>query len=438
MQLLTGLIEHFGYTVLFMSLMLELIALPLPGEFLMGYAGVLVFQGKMNWTVSILIAGTGSCTGMTLSYLIGHKLGAPFFYKHGHRIHFGPERLEKTSSWFKRHGNKLLIIAYFIPGIRHVTGYFSGITRLRFSTYSIYAFTGAFIWTSTFISLGKLLGPQWEQFHTSIKKYLLLGSIFLLIIFTMGYLLKTYKLKIKVLLLLGLGKGAQRFQSLRRLRFLIGAITVIFLTFVIIMGSLIENYLNNEFKQFDDLVMTLIPLIFNEKWGVWMKYFGMFSSVKALISLVVFSVIWILIRGTEKRIESSFLLIIVIGGEIYEEGIRRLFHHLHPVHALLPKYVLYPFPSEQTLTAFVLYGFSAYLLIRHLKKGAFNILIIIMTGITIMMVGLSRIYFLQQSPSDVVAGYVFGGVWLSLNILILEVFRFSHKLGNMPDFEAGE
>jgi len=43
MQFLTTLIEHYGYAVLFLSLMLELIALPLPGEFLMGYAGVLVF-----------------------------------------------------------------------------------------------------------------------------------------------------------------------------------------------------------------------------------------------------------------------------------------------------------------------------------------------------------------------------------------------------------
>lgn len=128
MQFLTNLIEHYGYAVLFLSLMLELIALPLPGEFLMGYAGVLVFQGKLSWIISIVIAGVGSCTGMTISYWIGKKLGTPFFHKHGHRIHLGPDRLEKTAKWFKNYGNKLLLIAYFIPGVRHITGYFSGIT----------------------------------------------------------------------------------------------------------------------------------------------------------------------------------------------------------------------------------------------------------------------------------------------------------------------
>ncbi|QCJ45318.1 hypothetical protein FAY30_21405 [Bacillus sp. S3] len=45
--------------------------------------------------------------------------------------------------------------------------------------------------------------------------------------------------------------------------------------------------------------------------------------------------------------------------------------------------------------------------------------------------GLSRIYLVQQSPSDVVAGYVFGGVWLSLNILVLEIFRFTNRLNKL-------
>ncbi|MFX5502181.1 hypothetical protein ACM5ME_19530 [Bacillus subtilis] len=55
--------------------------------------------------------------------------------------------------------------------------------------------------------------------------------------------------------------------------------------------------------------------------------------------------------------------------ELYGEGIRRLFHSLHPVHAPLESHVLYPFPSEQTLTAFVIFGFCAYLFVRHSHKA---------------------------------------------------------------------
>jgi membrane protein DedA with SNARE-associated domain len=118
--------------VLFFALMLELLALPLPGEVLMSYTGFLVFQGHLNWTISVLMAGFGSSVGMTIAYWIGYKLGTPFFDKYGHRFHMGPERIEKTSTWFNMYGNKLLVIAYFIPGVRHITGYFQELLGFRF------------------------------------------------------------------------------------------------------------------------------------------------------------------------------------------------------------------------------------------------------------------------------------------------------------------
>lgn len=433
MQFLTALIEQYGYAVLFLSLMLELIAIPLPGEFLMGYAGVLVFQGKLNWIISIIIAGIGSCTGMTISYWIGYKLGTPFFHKYGYRIHLGPDRLERTSKWFENYGNKLLLIAYFIPGVRHITGYFSGVSQIPFRTYILYAYSGAFIWTGTFISLGKLLGPQWEQFHASIKKYFFVGSVIAIAILVIIYLLRKNKLKIKELIIAGLGKGSQRFHSLRRLRLLIVSTAVLFLVFVIFMASLTENYVNNELKQFDTIVMTVIASIFIDQPAYWLKLIGLFASRNILIPLIVLTFLWIVLKAKDRKIEIVFLLIVVIGGEIFEEGIRRIFHHLQPVHPPLTNHISYSFPSEQTLTAFILFGFSAYLLFRHTKKLWLQTFTSIVVIIILILIGLSRIYFKQQYPSDVVAGYAFGGVWLSLNVLVLELFRFSRSFSKLKD-----
>ncbi|AII37986.1 hypothetical protein JS609_02279 [Bacillus subtilis] len=71
MQVLTGLLEQYGYAVLFIVLMLEFLSLLGPGEF----AGVLVFQEKLNWVLSMLAAGLGSCAGVSMSYWIGYRLG---------------------------------------------------------------------------------------------------------------------------------------------------------------------------------------------------------------------------------------------------------------------------------------------------------------------------------------------------------------------------
>ena len=52
------LVNHYGYIILFSSLVLELIAFPLPGELMLTYCGFLVYQSKMNWIIGI---GFTSC-----------------------------------------------------------------------------------------------------------------------------------------------------------------------------------------------------------------------------------------------------------------------------------------------------------------------------------------------------------------------------------------
>lgn len=182
-------IDQYGYAVLFTSLMLELIALPLPGQILMTYAGFLVYQGHFYWLLTILIGWLGTCTGMTITYFIGKRLGTPFINKFGPIIHLTPKRIQQTSEWFNRHGNKMLLISYFIIGVRHFTGYFSGLTKLPYRTFALYAYTGALIWVSFFISLGRFLGPEWDKLHTSAKKYILFGLLIAAIILILAYII---------------------------------------------------------------------------------------------------------------------------------------------------------------------------------------------------------------------------------------------------------
>lgn len=411
----------YGYVVLFFGLMFETLALPLPGEAIMTYAGLLVFQGKLNWILSIFMAGTGSSIGMTLAYWIGYKLGKPFFEKHGSRIHLGPERLKKTSDWFEKYGNKVLIIAYFIPGIRHITGYFSGVNRMPFRTYMIYAYTGAFLWTGIFISLGKVLGPKWEQFHRLITRYLIIAGVIALIIFIVVYLFKKKRSQIIDWTL----TTSKSFNSLGRVKFVIIVAALAFIGLFGLMVGLIQDFLGQELTQFDAVTSFIIQTLFNEDWSPWMDRFEWISSLKVLYPLATVTLIWILFKGKERLLESGFLLFVILGGELLDEGLRRVFHRLGPIPSNLK--LPYTFPSEQTLITLTIYGFTAYLLFRHYGSVWIRLLAPAIVIVITLVVGISRIYFNVQYPSDVVAGYVFGGVWLTLNIVLLEVFRMLQK-----------
>jgi len=428
---LTAYIDQYGYVVLFAALLLELIALPLPGEVFMSYSGFLVFQGHLNWFVSILMAGVGACIGMTLSYWIGFKLGKPFFVKYGHRVHLGPERIEKTSLWFSKHGNKLLIIAYFIPGVRHITGYFSGITRLPFRTFALFAYSGAFLWVTTFITLGKILGPQWEQFHSSVKKYLIIGGIVAAILIIAFFIIKRFKYELKDVAVRGLNLTLNIVHSRKRVGLLLGITTALTLGLIILMIGMIQDFLGGEFSDFNEIVSLLVPLTFSKDWAGIMQGFSFMGSWQVQLVLIILTLVWILFRGRDKLLEFLSFSFALGGGEFYEESLRRIFHKLSPVNQSIMDSLFYTFPSEQLLMTIVIYGFAVFLFVRHTKKVWVHTFIPIAVLVLLILIAISRLYFNTELPSDVAAGYVFGGVWLGINILLLEILRILRSMETM-------
>lgn len=416
------LFNEYGYIVLFIALMLELIAVPLPGEVLMSYCGFLIFQGKFNLTISIVIASAGAIVGITISYFIGKSLGIRFLKKHGRYIHLGPEKLDRTSVWFEKYGNKLLLIAYFIPGVRHITGYFSGITEISFSRFAVNAYIGAFLWTGTFISLGKVLGGNWEKFHASVKKYLIIGSILLGVTIVIIYLYKNFRAHIIDYTIQMLKNTIRVFHSLGRIKVVVASMSVMFLGLSFLVIGLIQDFLANEFRDFDTITTLLVKLIFEKEWYMQMKIFSLVPSNMVIILLSLLIFLWIVVKGKNRFLEFKFLVIVVLGGEVIEETLRRIFHRVGPIEgSTIGK--IYTFPSEHTFISIVMYGFAAYMITRYIKFSLVKQIIVTLAMIICFFVGISSIFLQIEYPSDVVAGYVFGGVWLTLNIILLEVYR---------------
>lgn len=423
MHNISNLFSHYGYIVLLVGLLLELIAFPTPGEIMMSYCGYLVFQGKMNWAISVFVASVGTITGITISYYIGGKLGYPFFKKHGEYIHLGPDRLEKISKWFDKFGTSVISFAYFIPGVRHLTGYFSGISRIPFKKFASSAYLGAILWTTSFISLGKILGPKWDSFYGTLKKYFILGGIILFIILIAYYLIKTYKTKIIETTFKILNTGLHAFRSFGRIKIAIILIAAAFLGLTAFAIGLTQDFIGNEFTRLDVIVDFVVKSIYSEKWTLIMKVFEKSTSYIMIILMAVIMFIWITRNGIDKLLEIRFLLISIIGGEIFERILILAFHRKGPLGLAISGASGYTFPSTEAFMVIVTYGFFAFIIIRHARGTWVRTMGVTISIIISFFVGQSELFFQRQYPSDVVAGYVFGGVWLSLNIILLEIYR---------------
>ena len=101
--------------------------------------------------------------------------------------------MNKASEIFNKHGNIVIVVAYFLPGVRHIMGYFSGITKIDAKRFHICSTVGGIFWVLTFISLGYILGPSAERFSDEIHKYGILLFALFAVAFTVYFVIKKMK-----------------------------------------------------------------------------------------------------------------------------------------------------------------------------------------------------------------------------------------------------
>ncbi|MGE7905073.1 DedA family protein [Peribacillus sp. NPDC094092] len=158
MDIVKELISNYGYFAIYGLLAIGIIGLPVPDEFMMTFVGYLSSISVLNVQGAFLVGFLGSISGMLVSYFIGKKVGKPFLRKHGKWIKLTPARLERLEKWFNKYGPWTIIIAYFIPGVRHFASYISGMNGMGKRKYFIFAGAGAFSWCLVFTAFGYFIG----------------------------------------------------------------------------------------------------------------------------------------------------------------------------------------------------------------------------------------------------------------------------------------
>jgi membrane protein DedA with SNARE-associated domain len=189
-------VMHYGYIALFIALILGLVGLPVPDELLLAFAGYLIAQGELHFIPTIIVCFIGSMTGMSISFIIGRKLGSPFLIKYKRFTRMTPKRMKRMEKWFNRFGKFAVVFGYFLPGIRHFSAYSAGITNWTYRSFVSYAVIGAAIWSLTFITLGMWLHEYWQLIVSSIHNFGIIGTVIVISIIVF-FIVKRNKPKIK-------------------------------------------------------------------------------------------------------------------------------------------------------------------------------------------------------------------------------------------------
>lgn len=95
------LIAHYGYFGIVIALAGGIVGLPIPDEFLLTFVGYNVSKGVMSGTAAFLSGLAGAMLGITLSYILGLKLGLPVLKKYGPKIRIKEHHIEKHIFYLK-------------------------------------------------------------------------------------------------------------------------------------------------------------------------------------------------------------------------------------------------------------------------------------------------------------------------------------------------
>ncbi len=168
-ELLASWISQYGYLGIFSCLVLGIVGLPIPDEFLLILSGYLVFKNVLSLGPTVGVAILGTFCGILASYSMG-RLSGTFLQRVDTK-----GRLDSVRGFFERFGRWTLVFGYLIPGIRNMAGLSAGASRLRLSCFAPFAFAGAVISSVICVSFGYVFGPQAEWILLSIQRNVLLA-----------------------------------------------------------------------------------------------------------------------------------------------------------------------------------------------------------------------------------------------------------------------
>jgi len=161
LELIEQYMLAYGYWAVFFGVMLENAGVPVPGETILLIAGYFASTGKFHLGLVMLIAATGAVIGDNIGFAIGHHFGRNLLLRIGRFFFLTPKRFEHMENYFERHGNKTILVARFITGLRVFAALLAGASRkMPWRVFFFYNVAGAVLWSVVITTLGYLFGAS--------------------------------------------------------------------------------------------------------------------------------------------------------------------------------------------------------------------------------------------------------------------------------------
>ncbi len=157
-----GWVADWGYWGVLLLMAMESSIIPVPSEIVVPPAAIqATFEGSAMSFHGVVIAGAiGSYLGSLVMYYCGLYLGKPFLDRFGKYVLMPPEKVEKAEILIRKYSGMGILIARFLPVVRHLISIPAGMAKVSMKTFSLATIVGSYIWCFVLAWFGDKVGQQ--------------------------------------------------------------------------------------------------------------------------------------------------------------------------------------------------------------------------------------------------------------------------------------
>ena len=220
---------------------------------------------------------------------------------------------------------------------------------------------------------------------------------------------------------------AQRSASRRR-RLWWGAIGVVTLGLVasammlILLTEAHKEIIEPQTQGIDLALLNQAHTLASPAVTAFMRAITMLGSAQALTAVVLVSATILVLRRA--WVEALGLIAASAGAGLLDAILKLWFHRQRPsVEWALARESTFSFPSGHAMLSLVVYGMILYLILRLSHSFLLDVVASLIALPLILGIGFSRVYLGVHYPSDILAGYLAGAIWLLAVIVSLEALH---------------
>jgi len=178
----TDVVDILATPVAGLGVLIEGIGVPFPGAVSLFGAAAWAAARHQSVSVVVLVGFLATTAGADLGYYLGFKGGRPFVERFGHAFHIRPEHIALSELLFARHGDKAILAARFVPGLRTWGSMLAGMARMPFWRFQLWSAAGGLAWAAVAGAAGYVVGGNLPQLEAMFRGFGIGGAVFLMML----------------------------------------------------------------------------------------------------------------------------------------------------------------------------------------------------------------------------------------------------------------